>query len=502
MSACKNIGGRRHPAGRVWHPAKRSSRQALNRCYVICLLGTALVTPVAAEKPARQQGGSRQPVQTSTASEVPAHAFDVILGRPTGTSITVSVLCYSDAEACIRYGIQPGKLALKTPARLFKKGEPATIELSGLKPDTCYYYQLEWAQTKSGEASFHTARPPGGTFTFTVTADSHLDDRTVPALYQQTLTNALADKPDFHIDLGDTFMTEKHANREAAAKQYLAQRYYLSPLCQSVPLFLALGNHDGENPSGRGNDAESTSLWAKAMRKRYFPNPEPNSFYSGDTTAHPDAGLLEDYCAWQWGDALFIVLDPYWHTRKPRGKGDSWSHTLGDDQYQWLKRTLENSRAKFKLVFIHQLLGGGGDACRGGAESAPLYEWGGQSADGSGDFKQNRPGWPLPIHSLLVQNKVSIVFHGHDHFYAKQDLDGMIYQEVPQPGTPANGSAPRSAAEYGYLDGTILGGPGHLRVGISPQQITVDCLRSAVLPQDGTKVTNRQVAHAYTVPSR
>jgi hypothetical protein len=216
MSTVNPITGRRHPGGCVPHPAKHSSPLAMHRWYVIGLLGTALVTPVAAEKPARQQGGSRQPVQTSTASEVPAHAFDVIPGRPTGTSVTVSVLCYSDAEGCIRYGIQPGKLALKTPARLFKKGESATIELSGLKPDTCYYYQLEWAQTKSGEASFHTARPPGRAFTFTVTADSHLDDRTVPALYQQTLTNALADKPDFHIDLGDTFMTEKHANREAA----------------------------------------------------------------------------------------------------------------------------------------------------------------------------------------------------------------------------------------------------------------------------------------------
>jgi hypothetical protein len=38
------------------------------------------------------------------------------------------------------------------------------------------------------------------------------------------------------------------------------------------------------------------------------------------------------------------------------------------------------------------------------------YEWGGENADGSDGFKQNRPGWPAPIHRLLVQYKVNIVF--------------------------------------------------------------------------------------------
>ena len=65
-------------------------------------------------------------------------------------------------------------------------------------------------------------------------------------MYQRTLANALADAPDFHVDLGDTFMTEKHDNRENAARQYLAQRFYFGGLCHSAPLFLVLGNHDVE----------------------------------------------------------------------------------------------------------------------------------------------------------------------------------------------------------------------------------------------------------------
>jgi hypothetical protein len=442
------------------------------------LLVTVLMTASAADmKPARK-GGSRQPVQASQCSEVPAHGLDLILGRPTSNSVVVSLLCYEDTEGFIAYGTEPGKLAARTPARPFRKGEAVEIALSPLQPNTQYFYQFKSARTNSPEFTFHTARPPGSAFLFTVTADSHLDEQTDSALYQRTLAAALADRPDFHLDLGDTFMTEKHASREAAARQYLAQRYHFGRLCSSAPLFLVLGNHDGENPRGRGPDAGGLAVWSNLMRKRSFPNPVPDAFYSGNATPQPVTGLLQDYYAWAWGDALFVVLDPYWFGQRQRGGGDNWKATLGAEQYQWLKRTLESSRAKFKFVFIHHLVGGADAQNRGGAEAAPFYEWGGRNADGSDGFGQNRPGWPEPIHQLLVQNKVSTVFHGHDHLYARQELDGIVYQEVPQPGHPGNPGPPRSAADYGYVRGTLLGGSGHLRVSLRPELGRIDYVRA------------------------
>ena len=454
-------------------------------------LTVLLVLPLAApaaDNPPTRKGGSRQPFQDSRCNVVPAHPFDLILGRPTSNSITVSVLSYADAQGFIAYGAQPGKLAARTPPRWFQKGEPVEIVLSPLQPDTQYRYELHLAQTNSTEFGFHTARTAGSTFAFTVTADSHLDENTDPVLYQRTLANALADAPDFNIDLGDTFMSEKHANRESATKQYLAQRYYFGQFCDSAALFLVLGNHDGETPRGRGNNADILAVWSNTMRKRYFPNPLPDQFYTGNATRHPEAGLLQDYYAWQWGDALFIVLDPFWFTQSQRGDRGNWSRTLGPEQYQWLKRTLEASQAKFKFVFIHHLVGGADNQSRGGAEAAPFYEWGGQNPDRSDGFPQNRPGWAAPIHQLLRQNRVNLVFHGHDHLYAKQDLDGIVYQDVPQPGRPGGDAPPRSAAEYGYASGTILGGSGHLRVEISPARVTVNYVRA-----------NRSVAHSYTI---
>lgn len=158
----------------------------------------------------------------------------------------------------------------------------------------------------------------------------------------------------------------------------------------------------------------------------------------------------------------------------------SWSRTLGREQYEWLARTLAGSRARQKFVFTHHLVGGiGGSAARGGVESAPYFEWGGRNADGSEGFAARRPGWAMPIHPLLVKHGVTAVFHGHDHLYVHSTLDGIHYQCVPQPGNLDGGV--RSAAEYGYESGTILGSPGHLRVSLAEDGTAkVEFVRTAI----------------------
>jgi hypothetical protein len=135
---------------------------------------------------------------------------------------------------------------------------------------------------------------------------------------------------------------------------------------------------------------------------------------------------------------------------------------------------------------------------RGGAEAAPFYEWGGKDADGVDGFRARRPGWSMPVHALLVRHRVSAVFHGHDHLYARQELDGLVYQAVPQPGHD-NPREPDRFAEYGYAGGTLLPSAGHLRVAVSPSQAVVEYVR-AVLPKDETESRkNGQVAHTYAI---
>ncbi len=443
-------------------------------------------------------------------TEVPSHPFDLILGRPTKNAVTLSVLAYADTEGYVAYGTQPGKLTSETPEQKFAKGQPVELLIGALQPNTRYYYQFRShvgaARTGSTEEhTFITARPPGSTFTFTVQADPHLDYGTDPEVYKKSLANALAAKTDFHIDLGDTFMVDKYTDYKLAAPQYLAQRYYFGLVGVSAPVFLVLGNHDGES-QGRGRSgeggADTMALWSIAMRKRHFPNPSPNDFYTGNKTPHPQAGPLENYYAWEWGDGLFIALDQYWYSQKGRGgSSDNWSRTLGAEQYQWLKRTLETSKAKFKFVFTHHLVGGETPEGRGGSEASHFFEWGGKELDGKNTFAQKRPGWAAPIHDLLVKHGGSIVFHGHDHLYVQQERDGIIYQLVPQPGHSRFDNT-RSAEEYGYKSGVKQGASGIMRVTVSPEEAVVDYVRAYPPVAENSEHKTGTVTHSYTIKPR
>jgi hypothetical protein len=207
---------------------------------------------------------------------------------------------------------------------------------------------------------------------------------------------------------------------------------------------------------------------------------------------------LQDYFAWEWGNALFVVLDPFWYTRESKAD-ENWGMTLGDDQYRWLTKTLESSKKAFKFVFIHHLVGGKVRDVRGGVAAAPYMEWGGKNLDDSDGFAKHRPGWALPLHQLFVKTGVSAIFHGHDHLYVKEELDGIIYQEVPQPGHPSGGT--RSAEEYGYT-GVILGSSGYLRVTVSPVEARVDYVRSIVPGITRDDMKNASVEHSYTIKPR
>jgi hypothetical protein len=102
---------------------------------------------------------------------------------------------------------------------------------------------------------------------------------------------------------------------------------------------------------------------------------------------------------------------------------------------------------------------------------------------------------------LIVANHVTAVFHGHDHLFVKQDLDGIVYQEVPQPST-ARANATNSAADYGYVSGDVLGSPGHLRVTVAPEHVTIEYVRTYLPKDEKPGQQNGQVDYAYTIQLR
>ena len=217
---------------------------------------------------------------------------------------------------------------------------------------------------------------------------------------------------------------------------YLAYRdpLYMDRIGPSVPIFLSSGNHEEEEGWNLDDTPFSIGVGSIQARKAYFPTPmQADGFYSGntDTLARIDEAtygdeLREDYYAWEWGDALFVVIDEFQYTMNlpytpAAGEGsvmmpvtgDQWSWTLGQQQYKWLKQTLENSNAKYKFVFSHQHAWRDATSYRGSLApamyaAAPrrpgILSGAARTPDGTEGFATtDAPGWDMtPIHQLMV----------------------------------------------------------------------------------------------------
>lgn len=454
-----------------------------------------------------------------------------VLGQPTDRSITLAVRADAALEWYVEFGAKSGVYSSKT-APVTTTADPnlpgfqvARTTLTGLEPDTQYFYRLQSrsadaAFTPGAEGRFHTQRLKGSTFVFGVQGDSHPERANTmfnAGLYTQTLKAMALELPDFYITNGDDFSVDTLPTpytRAAVAGRYTLQLPYLSAV--GAPIFLGTGNHEETSLSNFNlpPDAENSNqvpVWAQNARNIYYPSPGPDdavtgTFYSGNATSLPGIGLLRDYYAWEWGDALFVVIDPYWSSPAQVDTGlggqngnsvktqDKWAITHGDAQYWWLKRTLETSTAKWRFVFAHHVLGTG----RGGVEIADQFEWGGKNNNGSDGFAVNRPTWAFPIHELMVANHVTIFFQAHDHLFAHQVLDGVTYQSLPN---PADNTYTAFNADA-YTTGEVFPNSGYTKVTVSPTAVQVDYVRQW-LPADERPPAevSGKVQFSYMIPS-
>ena len=483
--------------------------------YAILFFTVCLCSPgISAQSGNNDSSGKVKVAGKERPFSAPKQAWDVatvILGCPAPDRISLNICPVKDLECFIEYGTDGVSFENKTENQILKEKTPSMLTLSGLKANTGYRYRLLYRSSgetefqKGPEYCFNTQRSPGTPFTFELQGDSH-PERTPkqndPVLYEQTLLAVAKDRPDFFICIGDDFSVDTlpEVNAKTVEKVYLKQLPYLGLFAHSTPLFLVNGNHEQAALCNLDGTADNVAVWAQNNRNKYFPQPSPDSFYSGDTEKIEHIGLLRDYYSWIWGDALFVVIDPYWHSKAPvdnvfggeKKRRDLWDNTLGDAQYKWLKEILEGSRAKFKFVFAHHVNG----TSRGGIEKADYFEWGGKNESGTQGFKEKRPTWDLPIHQLMAKTGVTIFFQGHDHIFARQMKDGVTYQTLPDPANPNYAFNNKDA----YQSGDIFPGSGRVRVSVSPEKVCVEYVRS-FLPKDATKEhPDGEISFKYEIP--
>ena len=367
-----------------------------------------------------------------------------LVGTPSPNSFTVAISAVAKISSYIEYGYSKNSVSGRTPTVAISAGSTTNITISGLKANSQVFYRVKYALSQSKnfvsltQKIVNTATATNDAV-FAIQADPHMDENSSADVYKGTLKQIVAASPAFLMDLGDIFMVDKLADKSEAnirGRFELMKGYYQE--LGNVPLKICLGNHDGELGYSKFN--------TKSYRKEYFPE---------------QTGELA-YYSFTGPDQLHIVLDPFTYTTKnPSAAG--WEWTLGKTQYDWLVTTLKNSQEHHKFIYIHHLLVGD-QTSRGGIEIAKKNEWGGNNNDGTYGFDSNRPGWGKPIHQLLLEYKVGFVFKGHDHLYVKQELDGIIYQTLPQPSHPGEKI---DVTQYGYISGKGVGGSGYLKVSTS-----------------------------------
>jgi predicted phosphodiesterase len=361
--------------------------------------------------------------------------------------------------------------------------------VTGLAPGRRYLYEILVAGSAGSGTPLYagsavTARPPGSTFTFAALADAHIETRdSIPpgttiaddgwggdeGTLLAVSTDVAAASPDFMLHLGD--MLDYHVfgfntpppDSSWARLAYLDYRRMYGDTLGSAPLFTVIGNWDGENGCNSATEIDR-SLTERLL---YAPGPAAGTYPEGGSAN-------QDYYAFTWGDALFIVLNVMTYTPTCHllaaypGLPDDW--TLGAAQLAWLQTTLANATSKWRFLFIHHTVGG----AAGNPDDSAYGRGGGQAA---------YVGEQAMVHALMLQYGVQIFFYGHDHVFTDMVVDGVHYTLPGSAGAPWKFDASLTGYTNYWPDS------GYGRVTVSPSSVEVDFV-----------AMGGQVLSSYTLP--
>jgi hypothetical protein len=329
-----------------------------------------------------------------------------------------------------------------------------------LSSDTEYEYEiLGEDDAVLYEGKSRTVRAEGDTFSFALLTDSHIgadlaySNQGDPNVLQAVGVEIAAAEPDFIVNLGDMLDFHQFGFNDPPPTGYITRDAYLNyrmllgDSIGNAPHFGVIGNWEGEN----GNYTAEQIERSRSQRLLYMPNPEPDTYPAGGSEH-------EDYYAFTWGGALFVVLNVMSYTPTEHllssagGQADDW--TLGQDQFDWLEETLEDSDERWKFLMIHHAVGG----AAGDPANSNYGRGGGQAA---------HVGEQALVHQMMIDHGVQIFFYGHDHVFTDMIVDDIHYS------MPGSAGAPWmfTSAETGYETSWLVS--GWANVDVSPDSVDV-----------------------------
>jgi len=242
------------------------------------------------------------------------------------------------------------------------------VTITGLQPDTTYYYRVSSLKKPAGVYQFRTAPEPGGAFRFVV----YGDNRGAAAGEQENhkkvaaSVESLSPQPMLIINTGDLVFRGKIITKHGSEGIYKDEWQLFFDVIKSLATHTAyypvFGNHDSDGTS------EKTRVFSAFFPKGV--NSPENTYYSFDI-----------------GNVHFIILN------------SEIDYSNGSPQYNWLVMDLKNTMAaphvKFVIASMHR----------------PPYTI---SESHSSDL-----GIRNTLSPLFEAYRVDLVFSGHNHLYER-----------------------------------------------------------------------------------
>jgi hypothetical protein len=332
----------------------------------------------------------KEAVKSSAAKEViPAAGTEIIRGpylqvaTPTGITIRWRTDVYDRSR--VRYGLQRDNLDKHTDdSTLVSEHE---IKLTGLKPNTKYYYQignLSNSTIKGDEDNYFYTLPETGKpgfYRIAAFGDCGRNNLNQRDVRDQMLKYLGKNELTSWILLGDNAYT-RGTDAEYQAKFF---NIYKDKMLKNFPLFPAPGNHDYLDIS--------FSSATDQHRVAYFQNfSVPTKGESGGLPSNNKA-----FYAFDIGNVHFLSLDSY-------GKDNNGKRLFEEgEQLAWIKKDLKaNTNKQWVVAFFHH----------------PPYTMGSHDSDKETELVKIREDFI----KVLENEGVDLVLCGHSHVYERTKM--------------------------------------------------------------------------------
>jgi len=287
--------------------------------------------------------------------------------KPTANSVTVAWRTSTPGTSTIKWGID--SLYLTDSIVSQNSIRKHVFEVTGLSPNTKYYYQTETIGFFQSEIDYFFTSKENSMNHFSFL---HYGD----CGYNNTIQNDIADlmekeDTDFGIVAGDV----DQGNGDNYDKVFFG---VYKDLLKNSCHFTCIGNHDTYV-----DDAKTY------LDDFYLPNNNPQN--------------SERYYSYTWGNAKFICLD------------SNIPYTEGTDQYNWLLEQLKCNDKQWLFTFFHH-------PPWTNAWSAdynlPFFEY--FRYKGNEDMRSS-------LVPLFEKYEVDFVLNGHSHCYQRGEMNGVKY---------------------------------------------------------------------------